>query len=746
MVKLQWLDVSNCQIYKMEARAFLGLQNLQVLSVKDNHLNEKNNSYAPSVFSTLAEKLTFLDISKNLDGKSNMSYPGEALSVLNSLKTLRLDCISGLKLDRGFENLTNLTELDFSGGIPAKYLPDDMFSSISNLKIKTINFTNVNVGWISEKVFSSLRSLRVLDFTNNPQARDALANVSLTLNQTSIEELYLENTSLGKFGTVNHVLQNLNGASIKILSLDRNNIHFLDFSLIIFGLPLLETFTVTHNGLYEFIFMFENFINAKNLKKVDISYQHFLLDSSSQNLPTLQKIESFPRANVPEFCGYGSVCVISQWLKTLEWLAASHVGPFKIPIFPQVKFLANGSLKYADVSGNLFKIFPEPFKCPNKLHKLLTIDHVDVSNCGIQCLVKDMFEHCQYHIRFANLSHNELGLLEGGCHNKDPMDMWLSIRPLTTIEILDLSYNSIAALLNDTFDTLINLRKLFLSNNRLSSWKPNLIKLVHLQYLDLSYNKFQTLPLDTRLMLHKLDKDHWQKTSKHLTLNLDGNKFSCTCKNIQFLKWVAASKIYFIYQKHYTCKFIEGREVFLSNNLNQIIIELESKCTSNIWFIRSLAGLVIHIFLVTMTTVLFRFRHFLKYLILKMRMRRERLDAVLGINDEYIYDAFVSCTREGAKWAKRYILPKLENQDTGLKFCVAQRDFLVGKTIIDNIMDTISKSRKTILLVDETFINSKWCQEELLLSHHVSVEILVQNQVNMITLNYFSKYLLLFPL
>ena len=102
-----------------------------------------------------------------------------------------------------------------------------------------------------------------------------------------------------------------------------------------------------------------------------------------------------------------------------------------------------------------------------------------------------------------------------------------------------------------------------------------------------------------------------------------------------------------------------------------------------------------------------------------MRMRRESLHAVLGNNNEYIYDAFISCTREGAKWAKKYLLPKLENQDTGLKFCVAQRDFLVGKTIIDNIMDTISKSRKTILLVDETFIDSKWCQEELLLSHQV---------------------------
>ena len=175
-----------------------------------------------------------------------------------------------------------------------------------------------------------------------------------------------------------------------------------------------------------------------------------------------------------------------------------------------------------------------------------------------------------------------------------------------------------------------------------------------------------------------------------------------------------------MYRKNSTCEFIDNRVVPLSNNLNQIIIELESECRTNIWFICSIVGLAIHFTLVTLTTFLFRFRHFLKCLILKMRMRRERLDAVLGINNEYLYDAFISCTREGAKWAKRYLLPKPENQDTGLKFCVAQRDFLVGKTIIDDIMDTISQSKKTILLVDETFINSKWCQEELLLSHHVS--------------------------
>ena len=74
---------------------------------------KKNNSYTQGVFSVLAETLKFLDISKNLDVKYNVSYPGEALSVLNSLETLRLDCISGLELDRGFENLTNLKRIRF---------------------------------------------------------------------------------------------------------------------------------------------------------------------------------------------------------------------------------------------------------------------------------------------------------------------------------------------------------------------------------------------------------------------------------------------------------------------------------------------------------------------------------------------------------------------------------------------------------------------------------------------------------
>ena len=156
-----------------------------------------------------------------------------------------------------------------------------------------------------------------------------------------------------------------------------------------------------------------------------------------------------------------------------------------------------------------------------------------------------MFEHCDFSLRFANLSHNKLGSFEGGC-NKNPMDILLSVRPLTTLAILDISFNSI--LLNNTFDTLINLQVLNLSINKLSVWKPNLTNLIRLEMLHLSYNNFQTLSEDTRL-----------KTSMHFSLNLLGNTFLCSCGNIQFLKWMATSKIHFVNLKHYTCEFMDKK-------------------------------------------------------------------------------------------------------------------------------------------------------------------------------------------
>ena len=104
----------------METLTFVGLQQLKILFLRHNHLCEKNDSYAQDVFKSLSNQLQFLDISENLKNipENLLSYPAKALSVLSGLNTLRLDCISDLKMDKEFGSLTNLQEISRSERIP----------------------------------------------------------------------------------------------------------------------------------------------------------------------------------------------------------------------------------------------------------------------------------------------------------------------------------------------------------------------------------------------------------------------------------------------------------------------------------------------------------------------------------------------------------------------------------------------------------------------------------------------------
>ena len=407
------------------------------------------------------------------------------------------------------------------------------------------------------------------------------------------------------------------------------------------------------------------------------------------------------------------------WPDNLEWLAFSDVG-FRQDKIPEIAFLNNGTIKYLDVSNNIFETFPKPIYCRKSPDAYSTIEFVDGSNCGIKCFNKTFLNFCEWSIKYANLSHNQLGLFEGGCNkNPGPSDLSQVIKPLFSLISFDMSFNFIKGLTEDMFENQVNLKELRLTNNELVAWKPNIMRSIHLELLDLSYNLLTTLSEATILELNELEAHPEYRTAQHVSLYLEGNPLSCNCSNLHFLSWMVMTHVKLENINRYRCISSHGQFIRMSNP-NEILASLETECIGRAWLTSNILGLSLYFITVTIITCCYRYRHYIRYILLRMRMRRERLDALLGRYNEYKYDGFVSCTREGAKWVKRFLLPILENDETGLKFCVAQRDFILGKTIIDNIMDTISKSRKTILLIDSTFIESKWCNEELLLSHHVS--------------------------
>ncbi|CAN0345175.1 unnamed protein product [Lampetra fluviatilis] len=75
------------------------------------------------------------------------------------------------------------------------------------------------------------------------------------------------------------------------------------------------------------------------------------------------------------------------------------------------------------------------------------------------------------------------------------------------------------------------------------------------------------------------------------------------------------------------------------------------------------------------------------------------------------YDAFVSYNSDDEEWVMRQLLPQLEG--AGMRLCLHHRDFVPGKDIVENIMDGIYASRRTLCIVTRSYLRSEWCSKEL---------------------------------
>ena len=92
----------------------------------------------------------------------------------------------------------------------------------------------------------------------------------------------------------------------------------------------------------------------------------------------------------------------------------------------------------------------------------------------------------------------------------------------------------------------------------------------------------------------------------------------------------------------------------------------------------------------------------------------------------YEYDAFVAYHQDDLQWVRFQLLRKLEDEMMAstsdasytsitrqLKLCVHHRDFVPGNTIEANITESIQCSRKTLIVLCQSFVDSGWCQFEM---------------------------------
>src|SRR6218665_2619808 len=80
--------------------------------------------------------------------------------------------------------------------------------------------------------------------------------------------------------------------------------------------------------------------------------------------------------------------------------------------------------------------------------------------------------------------------------------------------------------------------------------------------------------------------------------------------------------------------------------------------------------------------------------------------------DVFTFDAFVGYSRSDSNWVITKLLPRLE-QECNLRLCIHERDWLPGRDIAENILESIDNSRKTLLIVSNASALSPWCHFEL---------------------------------
>ncbi|XP_078267229.1 toll-like receptor 22 [Rhinoraja longicauda] len=320
-----------------------------------------------------------------------------------------------------------------------------------------------------------------------------------------------------------------------------------------------------------------------------------------------------------------------------------------------------------------------------------------------------------------------------------------SLRSLHHLALNSQNGNGLQNIPSNFFDGLYSLKELHAGNNALRYIDPRVFRDVgNISYLDIGNNLFQSispnllhfLPALSELHLNKvglenLDLLMYSKLNKLILLRAVGNQiglvnrthleavpsltfldlrdnpFLCACDNSWFLNWsLSDNKTQVIYFDRFTCAYpsnLKGKKLINFNSASCLVLY------GFVLYISSFSVIIMTI-MVSFTYhfwrwhVVYAYYLFLAFIYDKKRKGRH--------DGRYMYDAFVSYNTHDEQWVLDQLLPNLEGNNE-YKLCLHHRDFEPGKPIIDNIVDSIYMSRKTICVISRKYLESEWCSKEI---------------------------------
>ncbi|XP_008295222.1 toll-like receptor 2 [Stegastes partitus] len=634
----------------------------------------------------------------------------------NRIKTIQEDA---------FVPLINLEKLDLSLN-QLDALSSTWFKTLFSLQYLNLlgnNYTTLGQG----NLFQPLKRLKILHFGG-----PSLQSVSKLdfCGLFGLEELYFDGKklqvyaegSLRQIGPISHVTLGLNGGFQRNPMLVQTILS--DAVQANTMLTVTDTLFNTESQMFSLKVALDRGVRSLTFKNVNMSMEACLellnlLQDSNVTMLALEDAQFLLRPTI--------VSVGPLSLDNLEAVSFKNIDVTLFYRFPALNFmdrLINVVRKASVINCNVFAIPCESSAELTKLEFLDLSDNIisDFTFHEMMCGGNGVFQNLQT----FNISKNILQTINSRLFTN-----------LEKLQNIDMSKNALYSM-PETCYWPANLQFLNLSSNRLPTATRCLPE--SLQILDLSNNDLTVfnidLPLLTELhisgnrignlptghsyptlMFFSIKNNNLQTFSSNdlhdykllKRLEAGGNPYVCSCDLVAFMASDLMNHRVGGEIKSYICDSpdaVRGRRVA---DVRLSVFECHAALAFSLLCSGILALVLLCVGLCYRFSVVWYMRMTCAWLRAKKKPKLKK-----GALE---YDVFVSYSEMDSGWVEAHLVLALEQTEPPLRLCLHKRDFVPGGLIMDNIMDAIEKSHRTIFILSRHFVRSEWCKYELDYSH-----------------------------
>uniref|UniRef100_A0A8C5TW02 Toll-like receptor 2 n=1 Tax=Malurus cyaneus samueli TaxID=2593467 RepID=A0A8C5TW02_9PASS len=667
--RITTLNLAHNRIKHIRSQDLQQAVNLRALLLQFN----KISSIDEDAFQSLA-KLELLDLSNNSLAHVSPAWFGHLLS----LQHLHLQGNSYRELGESspFSSLRNLSSLHL-GNARFSVIRQGNFEGLEILHKLWIDGSN-----LSQYEQGSLKSIKkinhmIINLGNSNIFSEIVRDLVYSVAWLEVRDIKLpaERKSLVRNSTL----------PFRIQKLTFKNVFFTD-ETISRGIVLLKEITSLRDiegidctlegkgkwNTAEIARSGQSFVETITIKKVTIKNFHLFFDLEGME----SQINQLKRLTIASSNVFMVPCNLARHFSSLLYLDFHDNLLVNNRLQQTICEGAWPSLQTLNLSQNSLKSLKETAKYASRLSKLINLD-ISLNNFD------EIPDECQWpdSLKYLNLSSTQIPKVTG------------CIPP--GLEVLDVSGNN----LKEFGLQLPSLKELYLSKNQLKTL-PGATPTPNLMALSVRRNK-----------LNGFTREEFESFKRMEHLDASDNNFMCSCEFLSFVQHEAGlAQVLVGWPDRYVC---DSPLAVRGMRVGAVRLSL-MECHRSL--VVALVCVLVFLAILLLVAVGYKY-HVVWYLRMTWAWLRAKRKPRRAPPKDVCYDAFVSYSDNDSDWVENTMVRELEQACPPFRLCLHKRDFVPGKWIVDNIIDCIEKSHKTLFVLSEHFVQSEWCKYELDFSH-----------------------------